>query len=249
MKKLVVCVLFSFLFCFADVVYYGGNSKIINCKFVKEDEETIYVNTFVDDGISQMMLLKNIIEAVDYLPVDSTQNSKIIKKTKEDYSRITEIKKEQLEKQKKQEKLFKTQQKKALERYRKEQEKKREIIKSVVKKHKEASVTENSVIYYIEPNIPLLATGTALTTLGIVNLIATINISNSISQTQELIDDNPELDELYEEMFLNPLKQSRRQSIVFTAVFSLAGAIDIYYGFEKVSIDISDNQLNLSYKF
>jgi hypothetical protein len=239
----------SLLFCFADVVYYSGNSKIINCEVIKEDKEDIYIKTFVDGGIGHMKLPKNIIEAVDYVPFDSTKNSEIIGKTDEDYLRIPEIINEKIRKQKELEREIKAQQLKALEKHREEQRKNTEQIQAIVKSYKEQSISEDSVLYFIEPNIPLLATGTALTTLGIVNVIATFNLNNTISEAENYINENPELSEFFEEIYLNPLKRSRRQAIIFASVFSVAGVLDIYFSFERVSIDISGNKLNLSYNF
>lgn len=249
MRKFIVCMFLSSLFCFADVVYFRANSKIINCKVAKEDEGAIYVNTFVDSGVGQMKIVKSIIDVVEYLPIDSTRNSKTVKKTKDDYSRVNEIKKEQLRKQKEQERILRAQQQKALERFREQHRKKRVMAKSIIKGHEEETVSEDSVIYYIEPNVPLLATGAALTTFGIMNVIATINLSNTISEAENSINENPELGTFFEEIYLNPLKRSRRQAIIYATVFSVAGALDIYFSFEKVSVDISGNQLNLSYNF
>jgi hypothetical protein len=229
MKKLVLC-LFLFVICYADVVYYNSDVKLINCKIISINENEYIVQTISKTGLGEMLLPKSIVKVVEYLPIDSTRFSQVIKKTKEDEKTITKINKEQREKDKQEQSILN-----------KKVRKLKEQLQQQVEIDKQKEVESQSRYFYYKPNIPLLATGTALTTLGLVNLTSTIKLNKLVKQLEQ--------SEIFSDEYIDEQKSNLTKAYLYGALFTIAGAIDIYYSFEKVDIRLGGNSLNMSYNF
>lgn len=218
MKKFLVC-LFLVTICNADIVYYNGIYKMVNCKIIANEENQYIVETYTENGNRNMVVSKSLVNVLDYKPVDTTQYTEIIKMTKNNETNITQLNK--IERQK----------------YVEEQDEKKELIKEI--KIKDSQPIKGD--YYIKTNIPLLATGVALSTQGLISLFSTGKLSKMINEYES--------EGLLPESYIDDIKSDLTKAYIYGTVFTIAGAIDIYYSFEKVEIRLEGNNLNMSYSF
>lgn len=222
MKKAAIILLISCVLCWADVIYYNSDYKITNCKVIEQKGNEYVVQTFTQHGKSSMNILKSIVDAIEESPVDSTQLSHVIQKNKGDEINITEINKKQREE------------------YEKQQDTIKKKINNKIQedKNKDELFKKN---YYYKTNIPLLATGMALTTHGLISLFSTGKLNKMINEYES--------EDLLPDSFIDDLKNDLAKAYIYGAIFTIAGAIDIYYSFEKVEIELEATNLNLSYNF
>ena len=221
---LLIVILLSF--CFADTVYYNADFKMINCKVISIEENEYIVQTFIPSGTGQMNLAASIVDAVDYQPIDSTKLTEVIRKTKNDEIIVTEINRIQNNKFKEEQTALK----------RAQEEKKEQI--------QEIKINDNQPVkgdYYIKNNIPLLATGIALSTHGLINLISTGRLNKLINEY--------ETSGVLPNTYIDELRSDLTEAYLYGALFTIAGAIDIYFSFEKVAVEIDNNGLSVSYNF
>jgi hypothetical protein len=215
--KRVILFLLLFAICNADVVFYNGIYKMVNCKVISNEENEYIVKTITKRGESLMNISKSIVNVIEFSPFDSTELSEIIEISKNDEVNITKLNKEKRDHFIEQKKQFKEE----------------------IKKEKEKLKTEKN--YYYKPNIPLLATGVALTTHGVINLFNTGKLNKLINEY--------EASDILPESYVDDLRDNLAKAYIYGAIFTIAGAIDIYYSFEKVSVELSDNNLKFSFNF
>ena len=222
MKKAVIILIISCVLCWADIIYYNSDYKITNCVVINQKGNTYIVETFTVNGKRSMNISKSIVDAIEKSPVDSSKLSQIIQKNKGVEINITENTKKQRDEYEKQQEALKDENNNRIE-----------------ERANKDNVNNNK--YYYKTNIPLFATGIALSTQGLVGLF-------NINKYHKLIKEY-ESSDLVPESLIDEARGKLIEAYIYSSLFTIAGAIDIYYSIEKVEIKLTGTNLNFSYKF
>ena len=216
-KRILVFLFMLVAISFADTVFYNSDYKLINCQIIDDKENEYIVKTVTKNGLSSMNISKSIVNVIEYSVFDSTALSEIIKISKTDDINITKLNREKRENIIEQKKM----------------------IKEEMKINNERLALEKN--YYYKTNIPMLATGVALTTLGINNLVAALKANKSLNELREIGDIPESLEDEYKALVI--------KSYLNSAIFIITGGINFNFAFEKVAIVVDGKGLGVSYDF
>lgn len=217
MKKLLVMSLILIGFVYAENFYLTNREKLVNCKLRSVLDDSYEIIYFNNNQVGSVKIINaSDIYYIGYTKYDSNLPSSTIDLGDLLFTKVALHK-------------LSLKNKSTLASVQREE---KEIYNSSSEKDKNIAVSPTTVNYHTKINIPLLATGTALSAVGINNLINAIKLHNTFGS-----------------YIPKEVKKELAKSYCLSFMLTTAGFIDICFSFHRVFVEVENNSLAFSYKF